>query len=261
MPLLTNSLVFFSINAQWYLKNAVGCSYLGQQLQDTRIHQILSKTKNFMQTGLAKSSKSTYSAGQRRYPHFCHGAKIKAIPRSKRALTLLITHLVVSNASHGPIKIYLSAVRHMHICRGLHKHFKQQLIPRLLLILRGVKKALSWRPSQEEVSPHHHSTAWQDQTSPVQTAFLHQHHSMCYVLSCLLRLLKISEFTIPTETSYKPSCHLSLWDIVVDSSTNPHYSSDSQNIPYQTRDKSLLRCNGHHYLPTWGNLGLFRKKK
>ena len=40
----------------------------------------------------------------------------------------------------GTIKIYFSAIRHVHICRGLHNHFTQQLTPWLLLILRNIKK-------------------------------------------------------------------------------------------------------------------------
>ena len=40
----------------------------------------------------------------------------------------------------GIIKVYLSAVRHMHICRGLHKYFTQQLTSQLILILTGIKK-------------------------------------------------------------------------------------------------------------------------
>ena len=43
-------------------------------------------------------------------------------------------------------------------------------------------------------------------------------------MCCLafFRFLRVGEFTIPTESSYSPSHHLSLQDISVDSRTNPH---------------------------------------
>jgi len=42
-------------------------------------------------------------------------------------------------------------------------------------------------------------------------------------MCCLafFRFLRVGEFTIPTESSYSPSHHLSLQDISVDSRTNP----------------------------------------
>jgi len=38
------------------------------------------------------------------------------------------------------IKVYLSAVRHFHILKGLHDSFSQQLTPWLQIILKGIKK-------------------------------------------------------------------------------------------------------------------------
>ena len=81
-----------------------------------------------------------YAAGQRRYLHFCRGAQIKPILTSECALMLFITHPAVANISYGTIKVNLSAVRHLHICRGLHIHFSQQLTPRLFLILQAIRR-------------------------------------------------------------------------------------------------------------------------
>ena len=97
---------------------------LGHWLQQIRIRRLLSRAHRLLQTGLAKSSRLTYAADQRRYIHFCNSARIKPIPTSECALMLFTTHLAAYNVSHGTIKVYLSAVRHLHICRGLHNHFK-----------------------------------------------------------------------------------------------------------------------------------------
>ena len=37
------------------------------------------------------------------------------------------------------IKIYLSAVRNLHVQGGLHAEFAKQLSPRLELVLKGIK--------------------------------------------------------------------------------------------------------------------------
>jgi len=182
---------------------------------------IFKKAQKFMLSGLAKSSRTTYSAGQRRYLHFCHEAKIKAIPASEGALTLFITHLATSNVSHATIKVYLSAVRHMHICRGLHRHFKQQITPRLHLILRGIKKR------QADVHPARKRLPITTQLLGRIRHFLSKQPSyfnttlwaMCCV--AFFGFLRVSEFTIPREGSYKPSRHLSLQDIAVDSRAKP----------------------------------------
>ena len=203
------------------LRNIVGCSCLGQQSQDTRSHQLLSKAHKLMLTGLAKSSRNTYSAGQRRYLHFCQGAKIKAIPTSEHALMLFITHLAVSNASHGTIKVYLSAVRHMHICRGWHKHFRKQLTPRLLLILRGIKKRQAdIHPGKKRLPITIQLLGRIRHLLSKQPSYV---NTTLWVMCCLafFGFLRVSEFTILTEGSYEPSCHLSLEDIAMDNRSKP----------------------------------------
>ena len=40
------------------------------------------------------------------------------MPTSESTLLLLVSHLITLNLSHATIKVYLSAVRHMHITAG-----------------------------------------------------------------------------------------------------------------------------------------------
>ena len=194
---------------------------LGHQLQQIRIRRLLSRAHRFLQTGLAKSSRLTYAAGQRRYIHFCTSAKIKPIPTLECALMLFTTHLAASNVSHGTIKVYLSAVRHLHICRGLHNHFKQQLTPRLLLILKGIKKRQGNGSSQRKCLPI--TIQLLGKIRHVLSKEPSYFNTTLWAMCCLafFGFLRVGEFTIPTESSYSPSHHLSLQDISVDSRTNP----------------------------------------
>ena len=221
------------------LRNIVGCLYLGQQLQDTHSHQLLSKAQKLMLTGQAKSSRITYSAGQRQYLHFCQKAKIKAIPTSESTLTLFITHLAVSNVSHGTIKVYLSAVRHMHICRGLRKHFRKQLTPRLLLILRGIIK------HQADIHPVRKCLPITIQLLGRIRHLLSKQPSYVnttlWAMCCLafFGFLRVSELTIPTEAH-----------------TNPHAICHSKILQW-TADQSLVyyNCFSNSRKQTHSNMG------
>ena len=82
---------------------------------------------------------------KRRYFNFCKLVGKKPIPTTECTLTLFVTHLATSNTSLRTIKVYLAAVRHMHVCKGLHKQFNYQVTPRLQLILRGIKKRKAGR--------------------------------------------------------------------------------------------------------------------
>ncbi|XP_065915627.1 uncharacterized protein [Dysidea avara] len=159
-------------------------------------------------------------AGQRRYLHFCKAARIKPLPASEGALTLFTTHLAVSCVSHGTIKVYLSVVKHLHICKGLHTHFSQQLTPRLLLILRGIKKRQADVHSKRKRLP-----------ITIQLLGKIRHllskqptydNTTLWVMCCLaFGFLRVSEFTIPLEGSYDTSRHLSLQDVTVDNRAEP----------------------------------------
>ena len=89
---------------------------------------------------LSQVGRPTYAAGKRRYSNFCKLLGKNPIPTTECTLTLFVTHLATSNTSLRTIKVYLAAVRHMHVCKGLHKQFNYQVTPRLQLILRRIKK-------------------------------------------------------------------------------------------------------------------------
>ena len=105
--------------------------------ENTHLNGFLSKDRKFLQNDLANSAKATYGAGQRRYMKFCKAAGKSQLQSQNALLTLFMTYLATHNISLATIKVYLSAVHHMHYCRSLHDHF---ITPQLQLILRGIKK-------------------------------------------------------------------------------------------------------------------------
>ena len=69
----------------------------------------------------------------------------------KKTLLLFATHLATSNIVHTTIKVYISAIRHMHVSTELHVQFNSQLTPRLQLILKGIQRNQAISHPQELV--------------------------------------------------------------------------------------------------------------
>lgn len=59
---------------------------------------------------------------------------------------MFVSHLAQEGLAHQSIKVYLSAVRNLHVSAGLHAEFEKQLTPRLQLVLKGIKKDKSKAP-------------------------------------------------------------------------------------------------------------------
>jgi len=94
------------------------------------------KANQFLTQGLAPLTIAAYSAGKKKYIQFCTTSQITSLPSSENTLILFASYLATANISHTTIKVYLSAVRHMHIVAGLHEIFNEQLTPQLQLVLR-----------------------------------------------------------------------------------------------------------------------------
>ena len=89
---------------------------------------------------LAASTRNIYSAGQQRFRNFCRTFKCCPVPVSETTLVHFVAYLAETNIAYGTIKVYLAAVRQLHVSTRHHVKFNLQLTPRLQQILRGIKK-------------------------------------------------------------------------------------------------------------------------
>ena len=131
-----------------------------------------------MSQGIASSTHQTYKSSQRHFLNFCTQSghlhpSCFPCPASEWTLCLFATHLSCSLSS-ASIKIYLSAVRSMHIDLG----FPDQLADCLQLqrVLRGIKRT----QGSPSFSPTHHRPSYDDN---LQLALFCNPRS-CYVLGC-----------------------------------------------------------------------------
>ena len=97
-------------------------------------------TQQYYSNGLASITRSTYATGQQRYTAFCRSINVHPIPATEQILALFATHLATTNISYATIKVYLSAIRQLHVTQGSLQYFNQQLTPHLQQTLKGIQK-------------------------------------------------------------------------------------------------------------------------
>jgi len=87
--------------------------------------------QQYFVNGLAPSTRKSYQAGQSHYHHFCQQLNVTPIPTSERILLMFMSHLAKEGIAHTTIKVYLAAIRHLHVSVGMHQTYNQQLSPYL----------------------------------------------------------------------------------------------------------------------------------
>ena len=136
-------------------------------------------------------------------------------PADEWTLCLFVTFLSQS-IHHSSIKVYLSAVRALHIEHGFPDPLQGCL--RLERVVRGVKRSQGERKSNRLpitddilLSIHRHLDATQAD------------HVMFWAACCVafFGFLRSAEFTVPSASAYSTEIHLNLSDIAVDSITAP----------------------------------------
>ena len=144
-------------------------------------------SQHFFNNGLTANTRSTYSTDQQQFKAFCQAINASTLPASPATLTLFITHLATKNIFYKTIKVlslsstlhaylskhikvYLSAVHHMHISASMFSDFSQQLTPRLQLTRKGIQQ------SQALSHPSPLESAYQSHDDYCRTS-IHNYHS------------------------------------------------------------------------------------
>ena len=214
-----------------------------------------------MYQGLAPSTRRTYSCAQEKFVIFCilsghlspYGSPC---PASEWTLCLFATYLADS-LRHSSIKVYLSAVRSLHVDQGFPDLLENCLW--LQRVVRGIKRSQGTLSSRPRL--------------PVSSNILHMIHSaldlnsfddVMFWAACLLAyfgFLRSAEFTVPSLSAYNASVHLSMSDVSVDVPLDPYclqvFIKASKTDPFRKGCYiliglgSLLCALSKLWSPTW----------
>ena len=162
--------------------------------------------QGYYQKGLAPATHKSYQAGQKRYFNFCSEEKRSPVPTSEETMLLFVAHLAQQGLTHATIKVYLSAVRNLHVTAGLHKEFAVQLTPKLELVKKGIKK------EKALISPRTRLPITIDIISKLKITLgvrSKDHDNIMLWAACALAFfgfLRCSEFTVPSQRRILPDC-------------------------------------------------------
>ena len=92
----------------------------------------------YFDSGIAPSTARTYRAGIKKYKELCEQLQASPTPTSEQLLCRFCTALANSSTSHNTIKVYLAAVRQLHLQQGYRMPALDNM-PRLSQVLRGIK--------------------------------------------------------------------------------------------------------------------------
>ena len=137
-------------------------------------------------------------------------------------LCWFVSFLAKEGLKHCTIKVYLSAVRFLHIEEGAGDPFKPSL-PRLEYVLKGIKRCESQGGSQRRerlsISPNMLKkirAVWEPSAADPDI-------TMLWAACCLafFGFLRVGEMTVPGDEAYDPAVHLSRSDIAMDNPAAP----------------------------------------
>ena len=133
-----------------------------------------------------------------------------------------MSHLAARPLSYSTIKVYLSAVRHLHVTYGKHREFAVQLTPRLQQVIKGIKKVQSALREPKTRQPITLGIMTKIQSVIARRSTSH-FNIMIWAACCLafFGFLRCSEFTVQRQGSYDSSVHLSMADVALDSRSSP----------------------------------------
>ena len=106
-------------------------------VSEEAVADLWSEAQVMMTEGIRDSTKCTYSSAQKEYTKFCNIYHLLPIPTTEKTLMMFVTYMYKKHYKYNSVKVYLFAIRHMHIVNG----FANPLLntPRLQLSLRALQ--------------------------------------------------------------------------------------------------------------------------
>ena len=183
-----------------------------------------------------------------------HSAQADCTYGNRINLLSFSAYLAKQNITHSTIKVYIFAIRNLHVASGQHLHFTNQLTPRLEQVLRGIKREQSCKLPTKLRLPI--TTQIMQQIKVFLLKSPHDYNSILMWAVCctaFFGFLRCSEFTVPKEQDYNPTVHLSYADVAVDCKKDPQilqiHIKQSKTDPFRKGVKLSLGRTGGEVCP------------
>ena len=171
--------------------------------------------KELLLNGLAPNTRRTYASAQRKFCNFCAQLGISPCPANEQTLCLFITQLS-NTIQHPSIKVYLSAVRALHIEKGFSDPLANS--PRLHQVFRGIKRSQGTsKDSRLPITDNLMVTIF-------SSLNLQVYDDCMFWAACTLAyfgFLRSAEFTVTNILHFDPETHLQVSDLSFDRVESP----------------------------------------
>ena len=178
--------------------------------------------QEFLAAGLADSTAKAYAVGQRRYLQFCQQVALSPLPASEHQLMLFASFLAVQGLRWQTIKSYLAAVRNLHLTTGSPFPGQDESLPRLQLLLRGIRRVSSVRRPARSRLPITPAILRRVKAVVTSQAPSWDGRMIWAAMNlCFFGFLRSGELCCPSATSFDGTAHLAPEDLSLDSLTCP----------------------------------------
>ena len=175
--------------------------------------------QQFLEEGLAPSTRKVYQAGLNRYKSFSASFNLAPFPVSIEKVTLFVAFLGSQGLSVSTIESYLSALRHFRILLDPSVNNPSFHSPHMAVLLRGIKRHQAQGPRLIRLPI---TASLMRRIKSILGQQSHTYfHRLLWAACCTgyFGFLRCSEFLVPDGTLFDPSTHLSLADLSLDTSS------------------------------------------
>ena len=173
----------------------------------------------YFQQGLAPSSKRVYKSA---IISFCQQFHFNPLPATETLLCQYVSYLATQNIMHSTIKVYLSAIRHLHIENHMSDPHMASMA-RLEQVVKGVKRDQAHKlPNQRTRLPITADLMRQMKAILMKDCKDEDNIMLWAAMSlCFFGFLRAGEMTLASESSFDPGANLCFSDIAIDDPEKP----------------------------------------
>ena len=179
--------------------------------------------EHYFSQGLAPSSQKVYAAGIKRYNDFCSQFRLRSLPATELVLCHFVAMLARDNIAHASLRVYLSAVRQLHLESG-HEPPNTGAMARLQQVLKGIRIAQS---KDSQIVPRQRAPITLEMLAKIKATWDKKVVSPDMVmlwaafLTCFYGCMRFGELCGQESDCHEQTADINYEDVTVDNITNP----------------------------------------